>query len=166
MARSDTTNRDARRKDSPPATAAASPAQTMQDLLASIDSLILVIAEENRILEASDIRAFQAIQDRKIGCAQKYRQQLSALMERREEIVKTMDPAMRQALERKQKVFEDARRENAGHLERMGKSTQRLSERIKKAVCDVANRNAHSYGARGRLEQGGRRVSLSLNESA
>ena len=141
--------------------------RTVQELMQTVDALRILYMEETEALQKADVRKFSALQDHKIAVARAYQAQTAELMAQKDQLKLQVHPELRRQLRQKEHEFSLVCRLNLEWLDRMGNCTQRLGNRILEAAREHARKStASSYGARGKLEQNERRVSLSLNESA
>lgn len=138
----------------------------VHDVVASVDGLRDVYAEENAALNAADARLFMDIQERKVAAARRYQTSVSELLARKDELKGRFDPRLKQILQMKQEEFAKLSRENLENLDRMRRCTERLGKRIAQAARESVKKDAHAYGAQGHLAYTERRVSMGVNESA
>lgn len=142
-----------------------SPDKAMQEMMEAIDALKVIYVEENEALTSADTNRFLSLQDKKLSAARNYQIGTEQILARKEEF-KNIDPVLRQKLVAKQEEFAALGAANLDAIARVRKSVQRLGERIMGAARDAAKKDAPNYSARGNLNNGDRRVSIGINESA
>src|SRR6185295_17862324 len=152
-------------KPAPELVLSRSPERAMQEMMAVIDRLRAVYAEENAALLAADTKLFIALQDRKIAAVRDYQAGAQQIITRREEFRAT-SPAVRRQLKAMQEDFSKLTAVNLKALDRMGKSVQRLGARIMRAARESVQKKSVNYGATGSINKIERAVSLGFSESA
>lgn len=140
------------------------PSQALNEMMMTIDALRQVYVAETNALKESDTKAFLGLQDQKITAAQKYHDNFTQFMARKDEI-KKIHPDLRKLFGRKQVEFSQIAAENLEALSRMNRITDRLGQRIMRAARDNAAREGVAYGSRGSMSTN-RPVTMGLNESA
>ncbi len=144
----------------------AHPAEALQDMMQTLDSLRTVYEEETKALQLSDIKAFFALQNKKIAAAQNYHAGIAELVERKEEML-FVHPDMKSLFSRKHDEFSTVARDNIEALDRMRRTVDRLGNRMVRAARDSAARDSVSYGAQGHLTGSRNKpVTMGMNESA
>lgn len=144
---------------------AQDPNIALTDMLKTVQTLRDVVSKETEVLERTDISAFMNLQDEKLNAARSYYDRMADLLGRKDQI-KLAKPEIKEQLARSQKEFNQIAEKNRAVLERMGRSTQRLSERIMGAARREASKeNQIVYGDKGQI-QGRNKTTIGVNESA
>lgn len=141
------------------------PNVALLDMLKTVRALRAIVSKETEVLENTDISAFMNLQDEKLNIARSYYDRMSDLLNRKDQI-KLAKPEIKAEIVRSQKEFTTLVEKNREQLERMGRSTKRLGERIMGAARREANKeNQLVYGASGQIS-GRTKASIGVNESA
>ncbi len=141
------------------------PNAALMDMLKTVRALRNVVSKETEVLEQTDISAFMGLQDEKLEIARTYYDRMADLLNRKDQI-KLAKPEIKAEIARSQKEFSDIVEKNREQLERMGRSTKRLGDRIMGAARREANKeNQIIYGSSGRV-QDRNKASIGVNESA
>jgi hypothetical protein len=141
------------------------PGRAMQEMMETIDALRRIYVEENAMLGRADTRGFLGLQDRKIALARSYQAGTEQIIARREEF-KAVSPALKSRLREAQESFSELAAINLKAIDRLKHGVGRLNERVMSAARKAAQQNSVSYGKRGVLGSGERRISIGVNESA
>lgn len=141
-------------------------AEALQNMMQTLDNLRAVYEEETKALQLSDIKAFFALQNKKIAAAQDYHAGIAALVDRKDEML-IVHPEMKSLFSRKHDEFSIVARDNIEALDRMRRTVDRLGNRMVRAARDSAARNSVSYGSQGHLTGSRNKpVTMGMNESA
>lgn len=144
----------------------ANPAEAMQDMMKTLDSLRSVYEEETKALALSDIQAFFALQNKKIAAAQDYQAGIAELISRKDEML-AIHPDMKSIFSRKHEEFSVLAHDNITALDRMRRTVDRLGNRMVRAARDSAARDGVSYSAKGHMNGSyNKPITMGLNESA
>jgi hypothetical protein len=144
----------------------ANPVQALQDMMKTLDNLRAVYEEETRALRLSDIKAFFALQNKKIAAAQEYHAGIAELVNRKDELL-IVHPDMKSLFNRKHDEFSAVAHDNIEALDRMRRTVDRLGNRMVRAARDSAARDSVSYSAHGHLTGSRNKpVTMGMNESA
>lgn len=144
----------------------ANPAEALQDMMQTLDTLRSVYEEETKALQVSDIKAFFALQNKKIAAAQDYHAGIAELITRKDEML-DVHPDMKTIFGRKHDEFSTVARDNMEALDRMRRTVDRLGNRMIRAARDSAARESASYSAKGHMSGGRNKpITMGLNESA
>lgn len=141
------------------------PRKAIAEMMATIDALRAVYAEETDALERADTQRFMALQDRKIETARNYQSGIAQIAARKEEI-RAADPSLRQALVARQEEFSALAARNLQALDRVNRGVRKLGERIMRSARDAAQKEAVNYGKRGQLNGYKGPVSIGVSEQA
>jgi hypothetical protein len=141
------------------------PAKAMQEMMETIDALRRIYVEENAVLGKADTRAFIGLQDRKITLARSYQSGTQQIIARKEEF-RNVPPVMKAKLKEAHEDFHKLASINLKSIERLKRGVGRLNERVMSAARTAAQQSSVSYGKKGVLGSGERRISIGLNESA
>jgi hypothetical protein len=141
------------------------PVKALQDMMQTLDNLRKVYEEETKALQGSDIKAFFALQNKKIEAAQDYHAGIAELVSRKDEILE-VHPDLKPVFSRKHEQFSVAAQENLEALDRMRRTVGRLGNRMVSAARESAIRDSVNYGAKGQMNGARHRpVTIGLNES-
>ncbi len=139
----------------------AAPKRAVEQMIQIVDIIHDVYRDETAFLARSDINGFKSIQGRKLEAAQAYEQGLNQMLARRNEM-RGVEESLKNKLRLMHGDFNQLAQENKKLLDRMQRTTERLSETICNAAKDaVQNRVASGYGASGRVETP-RRTNMSV----
>lgn len=142
------------------------PDRAMQEMMETIDALRTLYVEENDALTSADTKRFLALQERKQDAARLYRDGAEQMIRRRDEF-KDINPETRAKFTALQDEFSTLTSENLAALARLRGAVQRLGDRIMKAARDAAHKSSPNYGARGNLNNTGKKaLSIGVYESA
>lgn len=143
------------------------PERAVKSVISVIEDLQHIYAEETDALERSKARKFLDLQDQKFTTAQQYQTAIEQLLARKEDLKKA-SPESRDKLKMMQRNFSELASKNMASLKRMGRTIDRLSERIRTAAKDEINKHrAVSYSESGRVNDlDSKSISTGLNETA
>lgn len=137
----------------------------IKEVMRTITILDAVFEEETKLLKSADTQGFMALQDRKIAAAQMYESHMQQMMARKDEL-KSADPALRDRLKTQYEEFSKTSAANLLGIERMQRTTDRLSERIRSAAVRAAQKDrGYSYGETGALPNVSRKKAVSSGHS-
>ncbi|MBI2235336.1 MAG: flagellar protein FlgN [Micavibrio aeruginosavorus] len=144
----------------------ADPHKALQDMMQTIDTMRSVYEEETQALRVADLKAFFALQNKKIAAATDYHAGIAELISRKEEIL-DVHPDLKNIFNRKHSEFSAVAADNLDALTRMRRTVDRLSHRVMQAARDAAVRDSVNYSARGSMNNPRNRpITMGLNESA
>ena len=141
------------------------PKKAVLEMIQIISNLSSTMQKETKAVLDNDQKAFIALQDEKVLAASHYKDGVSQLIARKEEMRK-VPQSLKDQLEALRSEFLEIAKDNLRALERMRNGMQRLSDRIMSAAKKEAeNAQKFVYGAHGKLEGSGK-ASIGVNESA
>lgn len=144
----------------------ADPRKALQDMMQTIDTMRAVYEEETSALRIADLKAFFALQNKKIAAATDYHAGIAELIARKEEIL-DVHPDLKNIFNRKHAEFSAVAADNIDALSRMRRTVDRLSHRVMQAARDAAVRDSVNYSARGSMNSPRNKpITMGLNESA
>lgn len=130
----------------------------LSEMIASITRLHDVYREETEALEASDTNRFIALQENKLVAAKDYQSQAQNVLRFKRQMADA-DPALKQRIEELQGEFGDIAKQNHIALERMQRTTERLSDSIRNAAKKTAQKKvAVNYGESGAMTSDDRKI--------
>lgn len=130
----------------------------LNDMIKSISRLHDVYLQETDALERSDTKRFIDLQEDKLIAAKDYQDQAHYVLRNRENMVNA-SPDLKKRIEELQKEFADISSQNNIALERMKRTTNRLSDSIRNAAKKAAQKKvAVNYGASGVMKSDERKI--------
>jgi hypothetical protein len=143
------------------------PSKAMQQMMEAIDRLRVVYEAETEALKNADTPTFLALQEEKMQSAVFYESGINEIIARKDEM-KNVDPQVKRKLNQMQKDFAELSQRNMDALQRMQRTTDRLSGKIRTAAKDAAKKNrVFSYGQNGQIaDDAHKHISISLQEDA
>jgi len=128
------------------------------DMINSISRLHDVYHAETDALESADTKRFIELQQDKLVAAKDYQSQAQYVLLHKKDVVNAAQP-LKEKLEALQGEFAEISKRNNVALERMRRTTDRLSNSIRTAAKKAAqNKVAVNYGARGTMQSDDRKI--------
>ena len=142
------------------------PQKAAEEMLRIIQDLHDVYVRETDFLTESNTKGFFSLQDEKEQITRRYEQGMRQMLARKEEM-KTVSQAIKDALRLLQEKFTQVAQKNREMLERMQRTTERLSNTIRNAAKEAVNkRTSGGYGSNGSLTMPStRNMSIGINET-
>lgn len=143
------------------------PNKAIGEIIQVIGNLHDVYERETQALEASNTKAFMAVQDEKLEAARKYQLSIGEFMKRRTEM-KAADPQVNIKLQVLQEKFRDLTLKNKTALEQMQRSVERLGNTLRGIAKEAVQKDrVFSYGENGQIDvDKARPVSTGIIETA
>ena len=128
------------------------------DMIKSITRLHDVYHAETDALESANTKLFVELQQDKLVAAKDYQSQAQYVLRHKKDVVNAAQP-LKEKLELLQSEFAEISERNNIALERMRRTTDRLSNNIRNAAKKAAQKKvAVNYGARGTMKSDDRKI--------